>query len=389
MVQKLESWVMDLGHSTPKQTDYLIRRNEASIQELLETSLYSNNTFNLTRLDAQKDFIIQWFRGIMRACGYTEQEPVDITSGIDDTVLFIGSHISVLKQFFLAGNYKWWEWIFMTQPCFRWRNIHWLYDDDKSIRWWSYFPSIGSISKPWEIKSTTAILLNYLISVLKIDPDNIILRVSSKDIDLIEAINAYNGPKVTVELDSKDPKYYTHEIGFDKIKWRNFNVALRHGKTNTFNDVWNLIVIEDDERNYGVEIALGVTTILMEVNWLNDNLQVSKVSYVIPNSDRLHTKLKDCIVSSVVLLREDERPIATNKWRVLRKYLRWLLYFRVKLGYSNEQIAWFVKDYEYLEYWNDSDVWRVVLNYLNFYENQLRTKNNLSDEDKMLKSLII
>lgn len=69
--------------------------------------------------------------------GYEEVPPVSIYSGVDKSVNFIGSTISVLKPLLDTGIPE--TGVFMNQPCLRTQNMRVFYDDEASIEYNSYF----------------------------------------------------------------------------------------------------------------------------------------------------------------------------------------------------------------------------------------------------------
>ena len=73
--------------------------------------------------------IIQQFRSCFKIKGYQEESSVFISSGIDDSVTFIGSTISVLKPIFLEDRIKA-QGHFLIQSAIRTQSLKNIYNLD-------------------------------------------------------------------------------------------------------------------------------------------------------------------------------------------------------------------------------------------------------------------
>jgi len=357
------------------------------ISWLLETNSYWREKFNIENLDIYKQEIIWKFIDSLELYWFTKIDEVLLSSWIDESVIYIWSHISVLKPYFLSWNFSWSNWYVIKQECIRTHNLKTLFNDSITSKWWSCFTSLWSISKPNWTKESCEVLLKYLTQWLNIPLDNILIRMSSEDTDLLEALKTswYNW---NIEFDSRSKNYYRHKLWLWNIIWRNFNIALRHWDSKTFNDVWNIILIEDENKAYTTEIALWFNTILMELYWLDNIFQTTELEKYYNINSWLHPKLKDCIISSIHLLNEWIKPIASNnKWRILRKYLRWILYFIKKMWLDLYFILEICKKYEIEVCWNKNNS-KFIEEYILSYKNELSNKTDLSDEDKIIKKIL-
>lgn len=70
----------------------------------------------------QCERITEQFTEQFQEVGYKRHDPVDITSGVDPSVRFIGAPISVLKPF-LGVEETLDEGIFLVQNCIRTHNV--------------------------------------------------------------------------------------------------------------------------------------------------------------------------------------------------------------------------------------------------------------------------
>lgn len=324
---------------------------------------------------------------------YTEIPSVAISSGIDSTVGLVGSHISVFKKLF--SNLPD-EGIFMNQDCMRTYNLKPSLDDSKPITWGSHFPSIGAMVKYNNLDKVVGDTMCFLSDELNIPEKDIRLIVQSTDSDLLSICQ-----KVTtnIEIDTKPNSYYRHTIGMDGILGRNFNVAIKNPATTEYSDVGNVIILEteDGSNKIGVEVALGVTTILKQIKNLPhilDNYPIEASSNV--NNEVSLRKLEDAIISSVALMKEGLRPLGTRQNdKMLKKYLKSLLYHSINLDLGIEEIEEIIKNYitrQYLEYKNLNNLHELISSILAMYRKTILDKQNyqkdFSKEDRLILELL-
>ena len=195
----------------------------------------------------------------------------------------------------------------------RTQNAGRLLDDDYLPRWGSYFPSIGVLVPPDRLTDGSNEAFDFLEHVLNISPEHLLIRISSNDTDLMNVVSSrYKADRV--EIDSRNPKYYRHKFGMRGVRGRNFNIALeKPGNNNSFSDVGNIIVIENEKEQLGVEIALGTTTILKELHGLNHVQECTPVIGIGLEDEVLRRKMEDAIIVSTVLFNEGLRPSLTYR----------------------------------------------------------------------------
>ena len=122
-------------------------KNGQEPKNTAEHNVYSKERFLPETAKEHVESLVVDFKNHYSLLGYKEEAPVQISSGVDPTVRFIGSHISVFKPYLGEGNISA-PGIFMRQNCLRTRNADKLLDDDYFPNWGSYFPSIGAITPP-------------------------------------------------------------------------------------------------------------------------------------------------------------------------------------------------------------------------------------------------
>ena len=354
-------------------------------QEYLVSSTNIFGRIKFSYIDARKHVqnITEQFKTFYASQGYTEHQPVAISSGIDPTVRFVGSHISVFKPYITEGKIPI-PGYFMRQDCIRTQNVKRLLDQSYSPKWGSFFPSLGVISRPERLELVCEEVFNFLRVELRVSDNLIRFRVNSNDNDLLKACCSICKPR-NIEKDTRKPEYYRHEYGIDGVWGRSFNIALRDDNDAfIFSDIGNVIIIEKQEGMLGIEVALGASTILKQLYSLehvNDCHSVPDLKYC---DTSMRRRFEDAIIVSVVLFREGLRPNASdNKCRILRSYVRSLSYFRAKAGMSIDGIAEMLFCFESLEF-PDSEqkISGDIVNYLIGYESNLAQNKTHTPEDK-------
>ena len=348
-------------------------------------NVYDKEKFSPETAKDHVESLVTDFKDYYSLLGYKEEPPVQISSGVDPTVRFIGSHISVFKPYLGENNVPT-PGIFMRQNCLRTRNADKLLDDDYFPSWGSYFPSIGAITPPERLQEACDETFDLFEKQLAISPENLLIRISSADTDLIDACKQrYGGDNL--EIDSRKPEYYRHNIGMEGVRGRNFNIALRNPNGEGFADIGNIILLEDAQKQLGVEIALGSTTILKQLYGLDHVQDCTPVIGLNTENETIRRKFEDAIITSAVLYREGLRPFGqNNRNRILKQYVRSLSYFRAKSGISIENLSQIVSNFEKREFPESTDqVAGVVIEFVKAFENELLVKKNLTDDDKKIK----
>lgn len=364
-------------------------KNEQESENKPECNIYGKEKFSPETAKEHVESLVIDFKEHYSAIGYKEESPVQISSGVDPTTRFIGSHISIFKPYLSENNVPS-PGLFIRQDCLRTRNVSKLIDDDYSSNWGSYFTSIGAITPPERLHEACNETFDFLEERLGISPENILVRISSSDIDLMNACRQRHDEN-TMEIDSRKPEYYRHKIGIEGIHGRNFNIALRNINDNGFDDIGNIILLEDGEKQLGVEIALGSTMLLKQLHGLDhvqDCTPVIGLSGI--ENEIIRRKFEDAVITSTVLYQEGLRPFGQhNRNRILKKYVRSLSYFRAKSGIDIEKLTQIVSDFEKIQFPESGEqIAGVIVEFVKSFENELFAKKNLTnDEEKIKESL--
>lgn len=349
-------------------------------------NIYGNEKFSPEMAKKHVETLINNFRSYYSKLGYEEEPSVLISSGIDPTVRFIGSHISVLKPYLINDSVPS-PGIYMHQNCIRTRNVKYLLEDDYFSSWGSYFPSIGVLFPSEKLNESLKNFFHFLVDELKISPQNILIRINSKDSDLLDACE-YCG--FLTEIDSKNPEYYQHKIGLQGIWGRSCNIALKNTFDNDFSDVGNIIVIENEVKKLGIEIALGSTMILKQLYGLEHVQDCTPVLGFNSENNIFRRKFEDSIITSVFLFREGLKPFERNsRSKILKQYLLSLSYFRAKLGLSIDRLFEIIFSFEKREFPESIQcVSRIIIKSLREVEKDIISKKNLTEKEAKIKKAL-
>lgn len=145
-----------------------------------------------------------------RNFGCIEHKPSKITSGIDPSVRFIGSHISVLKPYFnnIAIPER---GVSILQDCVRTRNANNIGDPNYYPNWGSFFQSMGALVPYTLINEYFLHTLQLFIEVWDCPAANVVVRVSKLDDDLYRACEE-NLLQHQIETNTKPESYYHHSL---------------------------------------------------------------------------------------------------------------------------------------------------------------------------------
>lgn len=299
------------------------------------------------------DNIIQRYIDFVKNKSYFIMNPVGINSWVDPSVYLIWAPISVMKPYVVNQNIPN-SWVALAQPSIRTHITKTLLNKESWIRWWSSFVWLASIANYIDKEKAFVELFEFLQNELWITSDNIKINVSSKDEDILDLISLLN-KDILITIDSKPEQYYKHKYWLWDIVWRNCNIALREKWSDIFNDIWNFIIIEKWEEKYWLEVAMWTSTIMKELYDLDHTLDTSIINSIYSNEwNNFRLKLQDSIVSSVLLFKEWIRWNSSNtKWRILKKYMDWILFYSNLIWISISDLENIIKSYEDAEYKKD------------------------------------
>ncbi len=292
----------------------------------------------------------------LREKGYNENKPVKITSGVDKSVVLVGSTISVLKPKLLNNSiHKNGEFLFQrairTQPLK-------VMTVNQTSEWSSYFDATGLLVPQNLGEKLVYDVLFFLINKLNLSKDDIMIRINCNDTDLMEIVKNVSD-MCNVEMNTREEKYYKHRYGLDEygIYGRNFNIALKDKKACEYKDIGNIIIIENQNKKFGIECAIGINALLMRMEGLKTSIEASSISDIVKLKSPTQHKFADCLsVVSHLAYENVEGLKKRNPIYLYRKYLKYLEYWSEELNLKREDVIAMIKNYLKMEYNNYDEV---------------------------------
>jgi hypothetical protein len=320
-----------------------------------------DSVFKPSQISSYHREIRTLFSSYFEGQGYKNQVPAPIVSLGDHSVRFTGSTSNVFKPYFVDSSRLIPDGLFLIQRCLRTQNAKFFFDDTTIPEWGSYFTEVGAIAPVENLGRLITDSLRYFVRILGMEKERIVLRVSSRDNDLLECVNETG---FLVEVDGLPMKYYRHNYGLEMVSGRNFNLGVRNSQTAIVKDIGNIVVVEDSRRQIAVEMGFGISTLLARHYDLVNSIQASTISSVIPFQPGLKSKLSDVLSSIAVMLREKIRPSGRDKGRILRTYIEGLVYLAAKTKLSLEGILDYAAEYEELEFGSTSSLPDDLMSFL-------------------------
>lgn len=292
----------------------------------------------------------------LREKGYNENKPVKITSGVDKSVVLVGSTISVLKPKLLNNSiHKNGEFLFQrairTQPLK-------VMTVNQTSEWSSYFDATGLLVPQNLGEKLVYDVLFFLINKLNLSKDDIMIRINCNDTDLMRIVKNVSD-MCNVEMNTREEKYYKHRYGLDEygIYGRNFNIALKDKKACEYKDIGNIIIIENQNKKFGIECAIGLNALLMRMEGLKTSIEASSISDIVKLKSPPQHKFADCLsVVSHLAYENVEGLKKRNPIYLYRKYLKYLEYWSEELNLKREDAIAMIKNYLKMEYNNYDEV---------------------------------
>jgi hypothetical protein len=307
--------------------------------------------------------------------GYREQPAAKLSSGVDPTVIFVGSNINGLKSYILNGIPS--EGVVIDQPSMRFRELHNLFDPTYKPVYGTFFNEMGAIVSPSESMPLAKLFHRYLTSDLGMTEDDIVVRVSSQHPDLLSLAEEIFS---NLEIDSRPISYYHHTIGEPGFVGRNFNVASRNVHTGNFDDIGNFIAFQRDGVEAFREVAIGDTVILKAMRGLDHVLDCYDIK--LPSGlDRIETlNFKNAVIVATVLYREGlQASNRNNQERILLKYARYISLLGDSKDFGPESVRTAIRTFEESYFRGCSGIDEKILSDLKHKEASFR-KNVISGE---------
>lgn len=291
----------------------------------------------LLLLAAEKTRARQAFSQAFVGAGFAFHQPDSLLPSHDKSTLFTGSTISTFKPYLQQSAEHSLRPMFTVQDCLRTHNNLSLHRVENYPKWSSLFCSVGAIGRYQDRYLITQALRTFLARLGLNTPARLRINIASRDEDLIDMLTG-EGMAHYLYYDSQPPAYYRHKFGIEGVTGRNCNLALScDGET--FMDIGNLIIIEDAQAPLAVEAAFGLETIVTRMHGLRSSILALSAApcFTTFSADELY--IIDALVACVAIMSLNIRPTATNRGRVLRRYLQGLNQLRLNNALSIDFIA--------------------------------------------------
>ena len=297
------------------------------------------------------DFVEGKFKNCFSEKGYIEEPAVDVTSKIDPTVDFIGSNISPLKKYLDTEDYGN-VGRYIVQECMKFKSFKYL-QTDISQKFGCYYRGMGILARP-ELERVVKDTFDYLTGeeYLHIPPDDLCIKVSSLDDDLIKATESVDG-KINRLVNESSIEHYRHRYGMDEknIFGRDFNIGIKKEGTDEFFNFAAFVVMENGERKLAVDMGISNLALSMCKFGTNSTVASSRIADFIDIDSIMKEKFADSLVAVATLLKENVTNHRSKHLRMkFRQYLRALNYWNEQLQYADEDVVNLIVNYLNAEY---------------------------------------
>ena len=305
---------------------------------------------SFTRADAGqiRSVVHEAFLQHYASFGCARARPAAITSGVDPSVIFVGSAISVLKPVIFERGIPA-RGIALAQPSVRTHNASRLLESGFDPQYGGLFTNVALVAPIRVATELFAHSIDFLLDIMGFGAGDVRLRVSASDPDLSE-MSRQVARGLVVEFDSLPMSSYRHSMGVDGVPGRNVNFALRHAQRDEYRDIGNLIIFEGESLAF-VEIGFGDTNLMLTRYNLEHVLDCFPFPPLHLQSSRERRLFEDVVAVCVALWREGLRPSSrTSSTKILGKYFRALYFLRSHLGITEAAFLDFIRKYEAASY---------------------------------------
>ncbi|MGI4775625.1 MAG: hypothetical protein ACRYE9_01645 [Janthinobacterium lividum] len=276
---------------------------------------------------------------------------VNICSGIDRSVRFIGSHTSVLKNYMIDSTLPD-QGFAINQDCFKAKNLRFIDKDDQDLKVPSFFPCNGILLKYEYAPRAIDYLLEFFIHFLGINARSLEVLVNSDDRDLIDTF-AKSGYLITLRPDTLIKEKYVHQkFGVENMSGRDCTIALKNSSST--GSVAAITIIEINKVPRFIEITISPLKIISQLyNYSSVFYCYLPSSYLEYDISQPFIKTIDCLISVTALFKYGLKP--SNKDNRTRLFMKYIKYLQQQVNKSNLNISelCFIQnhfEHEYFQY---------------------------------------
>ncbi len=283
------------------------------------------------------------FRTFFEGKNYQHRKSALMSSGIDPTVRFVGSHMNTLKAD--MNNRDIHSPIYIVQPCLKTKNISSYEDPHFYPRYGSYYMSLGLLAPANCLEQICLDTHEYLLSCKSIHDQNISYLVSSSDTEMLTALKR-SLPKGIIHVDTLPEHKYDHQYGINRVSGRVIRVMLQNDSDKEAEMIAVIALLTHEEEGHlFTEATIGIASILKLTENLSNVMDVYPLSPL--GNSCLHLQVEDILVATIELYQEGLRPSNKhNRNRILKKYIKHLFALCEKLQLTPESIKNRIVEYE-------------------------------------------
>lgn len=285
---------------------------------------------NAVQLDTLKTEFSRYFRFQQ----YDHFPSLPIVSNEDPTVQFVGSSTNVFKKLLLAGCDR---LAFTIQPCFRARNSYELLDEHSPFKWGSLFTMFGTIGGPDTYSQQCNDIFCFLTEVIGFRVNQLCLQAHPADHHLLQ--NWGNIQGLALEIGEQPETYYRWKYGEENISGKGVSLALISPRSGKPCELGNIIEISRQDQPIAIEMGFGLECLLTRFEDKDHTIEKHRLASLFSLADNHWRKYADSIMVSMTLIQNGVKPNARGQGRVLREYIKGIVYSMIKQNISPQQLA--------------------------------------------------
>lgn len=253
--------------------------------------------------------------------GLTEERRKPLVSKHDPTIMFTNSTTSVLKPYLQSGVPA--PGVFLIQPAMGQQGMEQWRREQVLGGYSSYWYSMGTLQPANAFNAAAVAGHDFLTRNLQVDPDKIVVRISSVDADIQRAFSNTN---IRTEFDGYDLPNYRHRYGMDGVFGRNANYAIDTGD-GVLRDVGNLTLIESNGVAVATELSFDSTTVVSVTHGLKHPIMALPAASVFPLRETKPEDAHDMVTAdaatlSTALMMEGLQPASKGRSGKLRTFCK-------------------------------------------------------------------
>lgn len=253
----------------------------------------------------------------------------------DRTILFTNSAVVPFKPFLRGERPLEPRGVVVRQPCVRAHNLRAVFAERFPTEFLLQFEMLGALVPAAHGAELAASVARYFSQVLGLGQEEVALRVTSDDGDLIEHWTAsWSGP---VLLDTEKRSYYRWGFGDPRLTGRGSTLAIGQGD-GTFRDLGNLIAFACDDTVVGYGFGIGLETLAVCLDrhpWVLHSVPAGAVP---PPTTPDEGKLADLLGLLVRLYAYGVRVSSRAQGHVLRKAVNYTARLATRLGVDEDEL---------------------------------------------------